>query len=378
MIAQQGTLCLSRARLVHNLEMIRARIGAGSQVCATIKANAYGHGVGEIAQVLRGEDVKWVCVYSLEEAAAVARFEWDGILVLAPLVLLDESGSGERFLASIDPKIRVNITDAATTGRFARMLDAIHVRVPVRVHIQVDTGLTRAGIDPANVDALIREIRSFPQLELEGIFAHLSHGDAPGHVTVADQMEALQRIAGPLKKQQPHLLVHLQNSGASWSLQGAAFDMVRVGIALYGLQPSTEHPIAGLLPIARLTAPILAIHNRGEQVGVGYGHTFVTGRESRIAIVPVGYADGYPRSLSNRAIVQVLGVDAPVVGRVSMDQIIVDVTDVPRVAVGDEVTVISDDPGKANSVDRLADAMQTIGYELTTRWGSRLRRVVVD
>ena len=153
---------------------------------------------------------------------------------------------------------------------------------------------------------------------------------------------------------------------------------LRVGIAFFGLQPSTQNPIPGLLPVARLTAPILAIHDRPENIGVGYGHSFTTRRNSRIAIVPVGYADGYPRSLSNRAIVQVRRTDVPVIGRVSMDQIILDVTDVSGVAVGDEVTIISDDPAKENCVDRLADATQTIGYELTTRWGSRLRRVVAE
>ncbi len=177
----------------------------------------------------------------------------------------------------------------------------------------------------------------------------------------------------------------MQNSGGSWHTDTANLDLVRIGIALYGLQPSTTHPIAGMQPIAQLTAPILALHDRPANTGVGYGHTFTTTRPSRLAVVPVGYADGYPRQLSStkNAIAQIRDIDVPVVGRVSMDQIILDITDLPTEGnlapqLGDIVTVISSNPTKRNSLDSMADAIGTIGYELATHFDRVPAGIVVD
>ena len=216
------------------------------------------------------------------------------------------------------------------------------------------------------------------------MFAHFSHGDVPGHDTVGEQLGWCCSVADPIRGRYPGLMVHLQNSGGVWHVEdagGGGLYKVRVGNSLYGLQPSTSDRIEGLLPIARVTAPILAIHERPAGTGVGYGHTFVTRRASRLAVVPVGYAEGYPRAMTNRAVAQVRGQDVPVVGRVSMDQIIVDVTDVPAVRLGETVTVVSWDAGRANSLDAMADAVGTIGYELATHLGAgggRLDRVIVE
>ena len=275
----------------------------------------------------------------------------------------------------------MNITDKGTAVRLAKALDVAGIAVPVNVHVQVDAGLTRAGAEPREAGELVEVIGGLRQLRLEGVFAHFSHGDVPGHETVGEQMRVLHGVADPIRGRYPGLMVHLQNSGGVWHVEDEALNMVRVGIALYGLQPSTSDRIEGLLPIARVTAPILAIHERPAGTGVGYGHTFVTRRASRLAVVPVGYAEGYPRGMTNRAVAQVRGEDVAVVGRVSMDQIIVDLTDVERARVGDVVTVVSWDVGRANSLDAMADAVGTIGYELATHLGAgggRLERVIVD
>ena len=196
------------------------------------------------------------------------------------------------------------------------------------------------------------------------------------------QVRGLQSVAEQVKRRHPGLIVHAQNSGAVWNVgegEAAGLNMARVGIALYGLQPSTADPIPDLQPIARVTAPILAIHEVPANTGVGYGHTFITRRPSRLAIVPVGYADGYPRLLSSHpaAIAQLHDTDVPVIARVSMDQVILDITGLPAAGLGDTVTLISWDPEKSNSLDRMADAIGTIGYELATHLGARLHRVIV-
>ncbi len=389
MIAQQGTLEISRSRLAHNLRLLRGRVGQ-AKICATIKADAYGHGVDLLADLLREEGLEWACVYSLQEALDLARFCPFKLLVLAPLVLYEAApnmiqhvldlggmgggGDGTKW----ETGVRFNITDAPTARFLSQSVITVDKSRCWPVHVQVDAGLTRMGTGPGEVGELIALINELPGLQLEGIFAHLSHGDVPGHATVAQQLAVLHRVADPVKKAQPGVLVHMQNSAGALHLGDAGLDLVRIGIALYGLQPSTAEPIPGLQPIARVTAPVLAIHERPAGTGVGYGHSFVTQRPSRLAIVPVGYADGYPRQLSNRSVAQIRGQDMPVVGRVSMDQIIVDVTDLPPIAVGEEATVISWDPAKKNCLDQMADAIGTIGYELATHLGGRLRRVVAE
>ena len=418
MIAQQGSLLLSAARLRHNLALYRDRVGGG--ICATIKANAYGHGLAQVLPILQEAGVEWCCVYSLPEALEIAALAAKilprplNILALAPLVLTPETPVDPELLAQLVTaapgvsSIRITLTDLTSALLLADRLQALHAARPVPVHVQIDTGLTRAGVATAEAPALLAAVEARPELCLEGIYSHFSHGDEPGHATVGRQVERLWAIAAPVKTRRPELLVHVQNSGGAWHVSGQpestptqrpanhsefsiqnsaftpypAFSLARVGIGLYGLQPSTADPIPGLLPIARVVAPILAIHERPAGVGVGYGHTFTTCRASRLAIVPVGYADGYPRALSNRGIVQVRGGggvegEAPVVGRVSMDQIVVDVTDLSWAKVGQEVTVISDDPAAPNSLDHIADSLGTIGYELATHWGGRLKRRVV-
>lgn len=378
MIHQFGTLEISATRLRHNISLLRERAGR-AKLCATIKANAYGHGTALVGSLLLREGVKWACVYSLPEAAELADLPWEGVLVLSPVVLTEDidAATAAELAQAAGGSTRLNVTDAESARRlsaFARNW----ADKPLAIHVQVDAGLTRVGVEPREVGEFVDFVAGLPGLRLEGLFAHFSHGDAPGHNAVTQQLATFHAVANPLKQRYPQLMLHVQNSGGAWHLGDAGLDMVRVGIALYGLQPSTDSPIAELQPIARVTAPVLAVHERPTGTGVGYGHTFVTRRPSRLAIVPVGYADGYPRSLSNRGVAQIRGVDVPVVGRVSMDQIILDVTELRDVRPGEKVTVISWDPTKPNALDKMADTVGTIGYELATHWGGRLKRVIVD
>ncbi len=340
MIAQHGTLEISRSRLRHNVALMQQRVGAGVKLCATIKADAYGHGVAYVAELLREAGVEWVSVYSLEEAMELAHLPF-GVLVLAPLVILEGERVSAEVMSVLRGQVRVNVTDTGTAVRLANALEVAGIAVPVNVHVQVDAGLTRVGVEPREAEELVEVIAGLRQLRLEGVFAHFSHGDVPRHDTVGEQLKVLHSVADPIRERYPRLMVHLQNSGGAWHVEDPALNMVRVGIALYGLQPSTSDRVEGLLPIARVTAPILAIHERPVGTGVGYGHTFVTRRASRLAVVPVGYAEGYPRAMTNRAVAQVGGVDVAVVGRVSLDQIMLDVPEVAGVGVGDMVTLVS-------------------------------------
>lgn len=387
MVGQTGVLEISRSRIKANLALFRNRLPKHTLLCATVKANAYGHGVEQVVPVLREAGIDWFCVYSLGEAArilrsaeSVTRSTHAKVLVLAPVVLREGARILPESLALLATgQVRVNLADVASAMRLAKALSSGGATQRIPIHVQIDTGLTRGGVTGQEALRLIEKIETLPQLELEGLFSHLSHGDVPRHETVEKQVARLHAVADPIKKRREgRLLIHLQNSGGAWHIADGGLDMVRLGIGLYGLQPSTADSVKGLLPIARLVAPILAIHERDAGIGVGYSHAFITTRRSRLAIVPVGYGDGYPRRLSSHGLVQIRGQQAPVVGRVSMDQIVIDVTDILNAEIGDELIVVSNEFGAPNSVDVTADALGTIGYEITTGWGERLQRKIVD
>jgi alanine racemase len=372
MITQHGRLEISRGRLRHNVELLQKKVGDRVTLCATVKADAYGHGVREVSGMLRELGMEWAAVYTLEEAAEVGGIP--NVLVLAPLVV--RAGVETGVTGQMATGLRVNVTDVGSARRLSAAVVAARAGV-VDVHVQVDVGLTRAGARAAEAAALADAVAGLPGLRLEGVFGHFSHGDAAGHAATAAEVALFHQVADPIRAKHPGVMLHLQNSGGAWRASAAGLDMVRIGIALYGLQPSVAEPIEGLQPIARVVAPLLAIHEVPAGTGVGYGHTFRTERVSRIGVVPVGYADGYPRQMSGRAgVVQIGEHAAPVVGRVSMDQITVDVTGLP-VEVGDDATVISWEPEAPNSVDGMAGQVGTIGYELATHFGPRLKRAVV-
>ena len=380
MIAQNGILTISTARLRSNVQAFRSRLPGNMVLGATVKANAYGHGLQHIVPVLPEAGISWLCVYSLEEAIAVAALDANlPILVLAPLVLTPESSDLPQRMARVlaAGRVRLTVTDTQSASYLSSHLLSMGCACPLPVHIQVDTGLTRQGVSLRELPALMQHVRALSAIRLEGIFMHFSHGDQPGHSANAAQLNDFILATSTEKRCDPQLILHAHNSGGAWHDGFNALDMVRLGIALYGLQPSLAVPIAAIAPIARLTAPITAIHSCAIGTGVGYGHTFITARISHVGVVPVGYADGYPRELSNRAYVLLGEKKLPVVGRVSMDQTLVDLTDSDG-RVGDTVALISDDPLSPISMDHLAEMCNTIGYELATRLGPRLDRRLED
>ncbi|MGC8625114.1 MAG: alanine racemase [Phycisphaerae bacterium] len=379
MIVQHGTLEISAARLRANIQAFRTRLAPHVALGATVKANAYGHGLEQIIPLLPGAGISWLCVYSVDEAITAAALDTTlPILVLAPVVLTPQFPDLSPRLDAIlrSRRVRLTVTDQQSASYLSSCWLRLGGTTPLPVHIQVDTGLTRQGVALEQLPALINHVRALSAVRLEGIFMHFSHADQPGHSANQSQLAAFVHATKAERLRDPHLLLHAHNSGGAWHDGFNALNMVRLGIALYGLQPSLAAPITAIAPIARLTAPIMAIHACAAGVGVGYGHTFVTARISRLGIVPVGYADGYPRVLSNRSFVMLGPEKFPVVGRVSMDQMVVDITD-SEVRVGNMVTVISDAPCSPICMDGLAQQCDTIGYELATGLGSRLERKVV-
>ncbi|MBN1346537.1 MAG: alanine racemase [Phycisphaerae bacterium] len=363
----------------HNLRLIRQACRPGVRLCVALKANAYGHGVDVVAPVLDEAGVEMVAVATIGEALELRQLGWTrGILCFGPtFAACTPEARDERIAIAV----KYDLTPTVVDGYGLRDLDAEAARRGrvVDYHVKVDTGMGRMGIAPDTAFDLIVRAGDLKHARLAGVYTHLASADEADVEFARHQLawltNLIERLAAAGVKAP---LVHAANSSAIFMLPESHFDMVRPGLVVYGCRPSKHWPAhVALAPALRLRSHLVLTKQVPAGHSIGYGRTFVTKRPSVIGIVPVGYNDGYARSLSNRGVMGVAGGDAPVVGRVSMDQTVLDLTDLPEARVGDEVTIIDDRPGRCNTVEAIADLLGTVPYEVTCLLGNRVHRVAV-
>lgn len=363
--------------LLHNYHALRSRCGPKVKFCAPLKADAYGHGVRVVAPALHRAGADSAAVATLSEAVELRELGWERpILVLGNVLgISDKAERRHRLAIAAKHSLTLTVADQGSIEWLSRF-DAPE---PIRIHLKVDTGMGRMGATPDEAMRLIDQIGSTPQARLAGIYSHFATADFENLDIARRQLAVFQEM---LRAVQPRLsrdvVTHLANSAATITMPDAHFDMVRPGLALYGYAPSA-HMLdqIDLRPILRLVSHFTLIKTLPAGHCVGYGMTFVTKRPTRLGIIPIGYSDGYLRDLSNVAVVGTRHGDAPVIGRVSMDQLAVDLTDLPAIATGDEVTLIDSGVDRPNSVRAIAERLGTIPYEVTCLLGRRIDRVPV-
>jgi len=365
-------------------------VGAGVKICAIIKADAYGHGVGHVLDALTGSQrsgsgspvtsgsaVDALAVASIDEAQSLPSTPLP-VLIFRPIENVYLGCQREKLEAAIRSGWVLTVTTAAAVDDVARIAVTIGKRAVLQ--IMLDTGMTRSGTSPESLCDLIASIDAKPSLKLWGICTHFASSEEPDNTFTGEQLARYRAAVAPLVARRPSRLTrHAANSGAIFFHPGTHLDMVRPGISLYGIDPTGRPNInRKLRPVMKWTAPIVEILNVPAGANVGYNQSWTASRASRIALVPVGYADGYLRCFSNRATVVLHDRGVPVAGRVSMDLTTLDITDVPQARAGDEVTLLDSDPLSPASVYRLAELADTIPYEIFCRIGSRIKRVAVD
>ena len=366
------------ASAVHaNLKLLRKRLTPGVSLCPVVKADCYGHGLKTLLDVLAAE-ADCLAVASPQEALQLRQMNYTGdvLAFFSPSAYAGTDFHQEAAEMLINRDVTLTVVSKAEVQLLAQA--ARRTGKQARVHVKIDSGMGRSGIQPIDAPDLIKKIRSSEDIQLTGMYTHFASADETNKTATLDQREcflqAVLACGGPAG-----LTVHAANSAAMIDLPETHLDMVRPGIAVYGYQPSeqmaTELP---LRPALRLWARLMQTKEVPAGSQCGYGLTYTFQRPSRIGLVPIGYGDGYPRHLSNRAVMRIRGYDAPVRGRVSMDQVIIDITDIPQAVIGDKVEVISSDPARPNSVQKLARLAETIPYEITCRLGKRIRRVLVS
>ncbi len=359
-----------------NVAALRLRAGA-AEVMAVVKADAYGHGLVPCAQAAVAGGASWLGVALIEEALALRAAG-----VTQPRLLAWLFAPGDRLAEAVRADVDLSVNSLWALDEVAAAAAACDRTA--RVHLKVDTGLSRNGATVADWPDLVEASLATAaegRVEVVGLWSHYAYADAPGHPTVAGQTVAFREAVALAESRGVRPQVrHLANSAATLTNPDSAFDLVRPGLAVYGLSPVPDvgRPEAyGLTPAMTLVGRLALVKRVPAGSGVSYGHTYTTDRDTTLGLLPLGYADGIPRNASNLGPVLAAGRRLTIAGRVCMDQVMLDLGDDPA-AAGDEVIVFG--PGTAGepTAQDWADATGTISYEIVTRVGPRVPRVYVD
>ncbi len=357
----------------HNVSEFRRLLGPDVQIMAVVKADGYGHGSVEVARAARQAGGSCLAVALVEEALELRRA---GIEV--PVLLL-----GCTDPADVPLLLKHNLTPALFDLEKAKLFSSrcASVEKPLPVHLKIDTGMGRIGVRPADAAGFIAAVSRLPGLKLEGIFTHLSSADEDDDSAKAYTAGQLQLFDGVIAAAREKGIFppvcHAANSAAALLFPQSRYNLVRIGISLYGCYPAPwmqNHAAVKLRPAMSLKSKIVFIKEVPPQTPLSYGRTYRTAERSIIATVPIGYADGYHRRLSNRSEVLVRGRRAPVIGRICMDQMMIDVSRIEGAAEGDEVVLYGIQESERITVEEVAQLLGTINYELLCNVGKRVPR----
>ncbi|MCP4644457.1 MAG: alanine racemase [bacterium] len=357
----------------HNLDLVKEMLPAGCTTMPVVKANAYGHGAVRLAQRAVDHGATMFAVATIDEALELRANGVDGEILL----LLTPHDDGLPLV--VEHNLRVMVSEVAVAERLGELARRANKVVPI--HCKIDTGMGRQGFDPDSAVADLLHITRVSHVDIEAVVTHLAVADESRNPFTTNQIKLFKQVLRQLEKEGvPYEMVHAANSAAVVNHPSAcAFDMVRPGLITYGVWPTDTPPVpTPLRPVLRWEAKVIMVKYLPAGTSIGYGRTYTAKQRTRTAVVPVGYADGYRFTLSNRADVLIRGTRCPVRGRVSMDQIVVDVTHLPSVTVGDTATLIGADGSETITVAELAEKAGTIPYDILTGIGPRVPRVYVE
>ena len=362
---------ISLEAIGHNIREVKKRLPEGVKLLGVVKANAYGHGAVPVASYLENQ-VDYFATATIEEAVELRE---NGIS--APILII-----GYVSPSQYGDLVEYDITQ--TIDSYAQALalekEAARQNRKAKAHLAVDTGMTRIGFQVTEHDAdEAAKIADLPHIELEGMFTHFSCADQEDKTYCSMQMEKYDKMTALLAERGVTIpLRHICNSAGIMEFDDHHFEMVRSGIITYGIYPSEEvkKERLDLIPALSWKSHVIHVKEVGPGIGVSYGATYVTEKPmTRIATVSAGYADGYPRALSNQGCVLIHGKKAPIIGRICMDQMMVDVTDIPDVQVEDVVTLVGTDGDETITIEEIANPAARFDYEMLCDISSRVTRV---
>jgi alanine racemase len=341
---------------------------------AVVKADAYGHGAVMVAQAALQAGAAWLGVATVPEG-----IELRSAGIQAPILVMGSVNNPEEMRAIAHWRLQPTLVMPKQALVFSDVLSRLTAARPVDVHLKLDTGMSRLGFPWAEAVDFVRFVRQLPHLKISSVYSHLATADSSDRTILMQQQ---QRFTWAVAQLQAHHLtpprLHLANTAATLVDTSLHYDMVRVGLGLYGLYPAPHlQAAADLQPVMQVKARITHLKDLPAGTGISYGHQFVTDRPIRVAVVGIGYADGVPRALSNRVNVLVKGQPVRQIGAITMDQLMIDVTSIPNLQEGDVVTLLGQDGAHCITPDDWAELTNTISWEILCGFKHRLPRIAV-
>jgi alanine racemase len=372
--SQRAWVEIDLTALSHNVQQLRRLLSPHTQLMAVVKADAYGHGAVTVAQTVLQSGASWLGVATVPEGIQLREAG-----IKAPILILGATHTPEQIHAIAHWKLQPTICSPKQALIFSDTLEAMNHNSPLPVHIKLDTGMSRLGTDWQQGAEFVQLVQRLPHLQIASIYSHLATADSPDPTVMNLQNQRFCQAIAQIKALgiKPPCL-HLANSAATLSNKALHYDMVRVGLAIYGLYPAAHlRSSIDLQPVLQVKARVTQVKTIAAGTGVSYGHQFVAPCELRIAVVGIGYADGVPRNLSNHMQVLVRGQKVAQIGAITMDQLMLDVSSIPDLQEGEVVTLLGQQGEQQISADDWANQLNTISWEILCGFKHRLPRVAV-
>ncbi len=372
LIRQRAWVEIDHSALIHNVQQFKSYLKPQTQLMAVVKADAYGHGALRVAQTVLDAGASAVAIATLGEGIELREAG-----ITAPILLLGAINTPEEIKAIAHWQLQPTLGSLAQVQVFSETLAQLNQPLPV--HLKLDTGMSRLGVPWHQAQEFVALVQRSRQLQLTSIYSHLATADDPDPTHAHRQKNHFEEAIASLRSQNYTIpRIHLANSAGVLQGQDWHYDLVRVGLGLYGLYPAPHlRPRLSLKPVLSVRAKITQIKTIPAGTGVSYGHQFISDQEMQVAVVSIGYADGVPRNLSNRLKVLIRGQWAPQIGAITMDQMMLDVSHLPSVRVGDVVTLLGQDGDYSLSADDWAHSLGTISWEILCGFKHRLPRITV-
>jgi len=372
-LCQRAWVEIDLAALTHNIKQLKNILSPQTELMAVVKADAYGHGAIAISQTALSAGASWLGVATIPEGIELREAG-----IEAPILLLGATHTAEQVKAIAHWHLQPTICTPKQALIFSEFLVTINQSLPV--HVKLDTGMSRLGTPWQEAKEFVQLVQRLPNLKLASVYSHLATADSPDRTIMLQQHQHFEQAIAQIKIAgiNPDRL-HLANSAATLTHPDLHYDLVRVGLATYGLYPALHLQSAiNLKPVMQVKARVTQVKTIEPGTGVSYGHQFVAEQQTQIAVVGIGYADGIPRNLSNKMKVLIRGKFVQQVGAVTMDQLMLDVTDIPDLEVGEVVTLLGKDGENLISADDWAATLGTISWEILCGFKHRLPRVGVN
>ncbi|MBW4686591.1 MAG: alanine racemase [Komarekiella atlantica HA4396-MV6] len=372
--SQRAWVEIDLGALSYNVQQLVQFLSPRTQLMAVVKADAYGHGAVTVAQTVLQSGASWLGVATVPEAIQLRE---GGIK--APIVILGATHTPEQIHAIAHWKLQPTLCSPKQALVFSNILEEMNYDSPVPVHIKLDTGMSRLGTNWQQASEFVQLVQRLPHLSIASIYSHLATADSLDTTVMKEQHRRFEEAIAHIKAIgiQPPCL-HLANSAAALTDPALHYDIIRAGLAIYGLYPAPHlQNVINLKPVLQLNARITQVKTISPGTGVSYNHQFIAPHELRLAVVGIGYADGVPRSLSNKMQVLIRGQRVSQIGTITMDQLMLDVSAIPNVQEGEVVTLLGEQGNERISADDWAEQLNTISWEILCGFKHRLPRVAV-